>query len=62
MPGTGVAFEIEAGVVHLVKPNKGTGRTRSGQKLSESLRACGDLGMNTDEVVALMPGPAAHER
>jgi AbrB family looped-hinge helix DNA binding protein len=60
MPGTDVAFEIEAGVVRLVKTTGGARQTR-GQRLVESLRAQGDFKMTTDEVVALMRGPAADE-
>jgi len=62
MPGTDVAFELEAGVVRLVKsaPGGGPRRTR-GQKLVESLRGGGDFRMTTDEIVALMRGPSADD-
>ncbi|MBS0561698.1 MAG: AbrB/MazE/SpoVT family DNA-binding domain-containing protein [Proteobacteria bacterium] len=61
MPGTDVEFEIEAGGVRLVKATrKGARRTR-GQKLVERLRGGGDFRMSTDEIVALMRGPAADE-
>jgi len=61
MPGTDVAFEIEAGGVRLVKATTATGRRTRGQKLVESLRAGGDFKMTTDEIVALMRGPRADE-
>jgi AbrB family looped-hinge helix DNA binding protein len=61
MPGTDVEFRFEAGVVQLVKADKGAGRRTRGQKLVESLRARGDFRMSTDEVVALMRGPPADE-
>ncbi len=59
MPGTDVAFEIEAGVVRLVKTTPGGGRPSRGQKLVEGLRGRGDFKMSTDEIVALMRGPSA---
>ncbi len=61
MPGTDVEFEVEAGVVRLVKAPTGVGRPTRGQKLVESLRARGDFKMTTDEIVALMRGPSADE-
>lgn len=61
MPGTDVEFECEAGVVRLVKAAPGGGRRTRGQKLVESLRGRGDFKMSTDEIVALMRGPAADE-
>jgi len=61
MPGTDVEFQIEAGVVRLVKTPPGAGRPTRGQKLVESLRGRGDFKMTTDEVVALMRGPSADE-
>ena len=61
MPGTDVEFEIEAGVVRLVKAAKSGGRPTRGQKLVESLRGHGDFKMTTDEVVAWMRGPVADE-
>lgn len=61
MPGTDVEFQIEAGVVRLVKATAGVGRRTRGQKLVESLRARGDFKMTTDEVIASMRGPAADE-
>ncbi len=60
MPGTDVAFEIEAGVVRLVKVAKGSGRGTRGQKLVERLRGRGDFKMTTDEIVSLMRGPPAN--
>ena len=59
MPGTDVKFEIEAGVVRLVKARHPGGRQTRGQKLVEDLRGRGDFKMSTDEIVALMRGPAA---
>jgi AbrB family looped-hinge helix DNA binding protein len=61
MPGTDVEFEIEGGVVRLVKANPRAGRRTRGQKLVERLRGRGDFKMTTDEVVALMRGPPADE-
>jgi AbrB family looped-hinge helix DNA binding protein len=60
MPGTDVAFEVETGFVRLVKVKAG-GRPTRGQQLVESLRGRGDFKMTTDEIVALMRGPAADE-
>jgi AbrB family looped-hinge helix DNA binding protein len=62
MPGTDVEFEIEAGIVRLVKAAAGAARRTRGQKLVESLRGRGDFKMTTDEIVALMRGPSADER
>ncbi len=59
MPGTDVEFEIEAGVVRLVKAGKGDGRRTRGQKLVDRLRGRGDFQMTTDEIVSLMRGPPA---
>lgn len=57
MPGTNVTFEIEAGVVRLVKaPREGARQTR-GERLVESLRGRGEFKITTDEIVALMRGP-----
>ena len=61
MPRTDVAFEIEAGMVRLVKVTGEGGRQTLGQKLVEGLRGRGDFKMSTDEIVALMRGPAADE-
>ena len=61
MPGTDVAFEIEGGVVRLVKAPSGGGRQTRGQKLVEGLLGQGDFKMSTDEIVALMRGPRADE-
>jgi len=61
MPGTDVEFEIDAGVVRLVKAEKAGGSRTRGQKLVDSLRAHGDFKMTTDEIVALMRGPRADE-
>ena len=59
MPGTDVAFEIEAGMVRLVKVTGEGGRQTRGQKLVEGLRGRGNFRMSTDEIVALMRGPTA---
>ena len=61
MPGTDVDFEIEAGVVRLVKSVAGGARQTRGQKLMEGLRGRGDFKMTTDEIVALMRGPSADD-
>jgi AbrB family looped-hinge helix DNA binding protein len=61
MPGTDVVFEIEDGVVRLVKATAGAGRKTRGQKLVEGLRGRGDFKMTTDEVLALMRGPPADD-
>ncbi|WP_158808996.1 AbrB/MazE/SpoVT family DNA-binding domain-containing protein [Beijerinckia sp. L45] len=61
MPGTDVTFEIEAGVVRLIKTMSGGGRQTRGQKLVEGLRGHGDFKMSTDEIVALMRGFAADD-
>ena len=61
MPGADVAFEIEEGMVRLVKVTGEGGRQTRGQKLVEGLRGRGDFKMSTDEIVELMRGPAADE-
>jgi len=61
MPGTDVEFEIEAGVVRLVKATPGGARRTRGQKLVEGLRGRGDFKMTADEIVALRRGPSADE-
>lgn len=61
MPGTDVEFQVEGGAVRLVKSDTSGPRRNRGQKLVESLRGKGNFGMTTDEVIALMRGPAAHE-
>ncbi len=61
MPGTDVEFEIEAGMVRLVKVTTGVGRRTRGQKLVDSLRSHGDFKMTTDEIIALMRGPSPDE-
>jgi len=61
MPGTDVEFQVDGGVVRLVKiPPTATRRTR-GRKLVEGLRGRGDFKMTTDEIVALMRGPSADD-
>ncbi len=61
MPGTDVEFEIEAGVVRLVKAAAGGGRRTRGQTSVESLRGRGDYRMTTDQIVALMRGPCSDQ-
>jgi AbrB family looped-hinge helix DNA binding protein len=61
MPGTDVDFEIEAGVVRLIKTTRDAPRPTRGQRLVDRLRGAGEFGMTTDEVVALMRGPPASE-
>jgi hypothetical protein len=61
MPGTDVAFEIEAGVDRLVKATSGGRRRTRGQKRVAGLRGRGDFKMTTHEIVALMRGSAADE-
>lgn len=60
-PGAEVEFEIENGVVRLLKSrDRGASRSR-GQRIVDSLIG-GDFKMSTDEVIALMRGPPADER
>ncbi len=61
MPGTDVAFEIEAGGVRLVKIKRSGARKTRGQKLVDGLRGAGDFRMTTDEVLVLMRGPPPDE-
>jgi hypothetical protein len=61
MPGTDVEFQIEAGMVRLVKATRGGARKTRGQKLVEGLRGRGAFKMSTDDIVALFRGPAADE-
>lgn len=61
MPGTDVEFEIEAGVVRLVKEKPRHPRKTRGEKLVESLRGKGNFKMTADEVLFLMRGPRADE-
>jgi AbrB family looped-hinge helix DNA binding protein len=59
MPGTDVEFQIDAGGVRLLKAkSKGKHKTR-GQALVSRLRGRGDFKISTDDVLALMRGPAA---
>ena len=59
MPGTDVAFEMDAGVVRLVRAVGGSGHKTRGETLVAGLRGAGDFSMSTDEVIALMRGPPA---
>ena len=61
MPGTEVEFQIDGAAVRLVKTAPAAGRLTRGRKLVEGLRGRGDFNMTTDQVVALMRGPAAEE-
>ncbi len=61
MPGTDVEFEIEAGVVRLVKTTRAGPRRTRGQKLADRLRGGGDFTMSTDEILALMRSPPADD-
>jgi AbrB family looped-hinge helix DNA binding protein len=61
MPGTDVEFEFEAGAVRLIKVVGGAARATRGERLVEQLDGAGAFGMSTDEVLALMRGPLAHE-
>jgi hypothetical protein len=61
MPGTDVAFEIEAGIVRLVKAASGRSRRTRRHKLVEGLRGRGDFKMSADEIIALMRAPSADE-
>jgi AbrB family looped-hinge helix DNA binding protein len=61
MPGTNVEIEMADGIVRLVKAPEGNGPSTRGQMLVERLRGRGDFKMTTDEVMALMRGPAADQ-
>jgi AbrB family looped-hinge helix DNA binding protein len=61
MPGTDVAFEIEAGTVRLVKSKRSGARKTRGERLVDRLRGAGDFKMTTDQVLALMRGPPPDE-
>ena len=61
MPGTDVEFEIEGGVVRLVKAKRDGRRKSRGETIVDSLRGGGNFKMTTDEIVALMRGPRADE-
>jgi hypothetical protein len=58
---TAVAFEMEEGMARLVKPTPQGRRPTRGQNLVAGLTERGDFKMSTDEVIALMRGPAAKE-
>jgi AbrB family looped-hinge helix DNA binding protein len=61
MPGTDVEFKVEGGAVRLVKAVPKPQRKTRGEKLVARLRGKGEFKMTTDEVLALMRGPAADE-
>jgi AbrB family looped-hinge helix DNA binding protein len=62
MPGTDVEFEVENGVVRLVKTTAGRRRLTRGERLVQRLRGAGEFKMTTDEILALMRGPPAGDR
>ena len=61
MPGTEVEFELDRGVVRLVKADKRARRPTRGERLVARLEGAGRYGMSTDEILALMRGPSADE-
>ncbi len=61
MPGTEVEFELDRGVVRLVKAAPRAGRPTRGERLVARLEGAGRYGMSTDEILALMRGPSADE-
>ncbi len=61
MPGTDVEFELDVGGLRLVKARSGPARRSRGQKLVEQLKGKGEFKITTDQVLALMRGPAADE-
>ena len=62
MPGTDVEFEVENGVVRLVKTTGRRPRPTRGEKIVERLRGAGEFKMTTDEILALMRGPPADDQ
>ena len=60
-PGTDVEFRLEGGSVRLVKAAAKPQRKSRGEKLVARLRGQGNFKMTTDEVLALMRGPAADD-
>ncbi len=61
MPGTDVEFQWDGGGVRLVKAGTNPRRQTRGQRLVARLRGKGDFRTSTDEIVALMRGPAADD-
>jgi AbrB family looped-hinge helix DNA binding protein len=61
MPGTDVEFEVESGVVRLVKTTASRRRLTRGERLVERLKGAGEFKMTTDEILALMRGPPADD-
>jgi len=62
MPGTDVDFKVDSsGAVRIVKSRGKGWRSTRGAALVARLRGKGDFGLTTDEIVALMRGPAAEE-
>ena len=56
LPGTEVDFELDGGVVQIVRAKSGRGKTR-GEQAAALLRAHpGDIKMSTEEIMALMRG------
>jgi len=61
MPGTDVQFRLDGNKVLLEKSRPGRRRTSRGQALVAGLRGKGSFGRATDEIIALMRGPAADD-
>jgi hypothetical protein len=61
MPGTDVEFEVDHGVVRLVKTMAGRRRLTRGERLVQRLTGAGDFKITTDEILALMRGPPADD-
>ena len=61
MPGTDVEFQWDGDGVRLVKAGTNPRRRTRGERLVARLRGKGDFCMSTDEIVALMRGPAADD-
>jgi AbrB family looped-hinge helix DNA binding protein len=55
LPHTEVAFEMDDGVVRIVRVQPPAGQGRSGRVVSD-LRGRGDVGMSTDAIMALTRG------
>jgi len=61
MPGTDVEFRLENGALRLVKAAPSRRRKTRGEALVAQLRGKGQFARTTDEIIALMRGPAADE-
>jgi AbrB family looped-hinge helix DNA binding protein len=55
LPGTEVDFQLDGGVVRIVRATAPRGETR-GQRAVRLLRGSGTVRMTTDEIMALMRG------